>query len=261
VSLKAMKMDDMDDDHGKWLIHGPQGAGKSRLLSTLAEFGKMAYVDIPGEFGVRAFKGAPWAKNIEVIRPDSVSELDDLYYTLAKGTHDYVSLGLDSLTATQRLTNRFVLGQTESSVREITRSGDKTDFKTWGQSLNIMSDIAVYWFGLANSFRAKPIHVGMTAQTKFNDGEGGEASMLMPDVQKGARSIVMAVPDYVLYCDREIGDDGTVNRIVRIGQTPGIAIKARIPWTLQDKIPDVLGRKEPLSLAKLSTVLGVGGAS
>ena len=200
--LNFMSSEDVPDDYGRWMIHGPQGSGKTTLAATIAECGKTLFVDMNGEKGIRSFKGAPFAGNITVVRPSSVTQLDDLYWRLAKGDHEFACVVLDSITGVQKMTMRFLLGHDESAVREIRKGVAPADMRTWGQALDVMVDTATYWYGLADGDRKKPMHVVMTAQTKIKEGDEltGGAVSLTPDVQKGALSIVLATPDYILYC-------------------------------------------------------------
>ena len=258
--------DDIPEDRGRWLIHGPQGAGKTTLASTIAEAGKTLFVDFTGEKGIRSFKGAKYVDNIDIARPSSITALDDLFWQLNEGKHDYEAVVIDSLTAVQKMTMRYLLGHDETAVREIKQGTAPADIRTWGQALDIMVDTATFWFGLADGNRNKPMHVVMTAQTKITeDAESGNVSR-MPDVQKGALSITNAAPDYIVYCDVEenmdhIADDSEppVNHIVRFGSHPGYRTKARLPYQLRGKIPPILGRKSQTSLVQLSRVLGIGG--
>ena len=258
--------DDIPEDRGRWLIHGPQGAGKTTLASTIAEAGKTLFVDFTGEKGIRSFKGAKYVDNIDIARPSSITALDDLFWQLNEGKHDYDAVVIDSLTAVQKMTMRYLLGHDETAVREIKQGTAPADIRTWGQALDIMVDTATFWFGLADGNRQKPMHVVMTAQTKITeDAESGNVSR-MPDVQKGALSITNAAPDYIVYCDVEenmdhIADDSEppVNHIVRFGSHPGYRTKARLPYQLRGKIPPILGRKSQTSLVQLSRVLGIGG--
>lgn len=258
--------DDVPEDYGRWLIHGPQGSGKTVLASTIAEAGKTLFVDLTGEKGIRSFRGAPWEKNIEIARPSSVTALDDLFWWLNKGEHDFNAVVIDSLTSVQKMTMRFLLGHDETAVREIRQGTAPADIRTWGQALDVMVDLATFWYGLADGQREKPMHVVMTAQTKFVEDENTGIISRTPDVQKGALSITLASPDYIVYTDVEenldaLSDDSLppVNHIVRFGSHPGYRTKARLPFHLRGKIPPILGRKEPTSLAKLSRVLGIGG--
>lgn len=260
--------DSVPEDYGKWLIHGPQGSGKSTLASTIAEAGPTLFIDFVGEKGLRSFKGAPYWKNITFARPDSITKLDDIFWALNKGDHNFVAVVIDSLTAVQKMTMRYLLGHSETAVREIKQGSAPASYATWGQALDVMVDTATFWYGLADGNRAHPMHVVMTSQTKVKEGDeitGGGVS-LTPDVQKGALSIALATPDYILYTDVEDNPDAVsdeslpqVNHIVRFGSHPGFRTKARIPYNLRGKIPPVLGRKAPVSLVQLSRVLGIGG--
>ena len=257
---------DVPSDYGRWLIHGPQGAGKTTLASTIAGAGKTLFVDFTGEKGIRSFQGAPYAKNITVARPSSITALDDLFWELDAGDHDFNAVVLDSLTAVQKMTMRYLLGHDETAVREIKQGTAPADIRTWGQSLDIMVDTATFWYGLADGDRKHPMHVVMTAQTKITEDEDSGTTTRTPDVQKGALSITMAAPDYIVYADVEenmdaLGDDSEppVRHIVRFGSHPGYRTKARLPHNLRGKLPPILGRKNPADLVQLSRVLGVGG--
>ena len=259
-------MDDVPEDYGRWLIHGPQGSGKSTLASTIAELGRTLFIDLNGEKGIRSFRGAPYADNITITRPLSITAMDDIFWALNAGGHPYKAVVIDSLTAFQKMTMRFLLGHDETAVREIKRGTAPADIRTWGQSLDVMTDTATFWFGLVDGNRPSPMHVVMTAQTKITDDEDSGSRRRTPDVQKGALSISLAAPDYIVYTDVEenmehLSDPSQppVNHIVRFGNNPDYRTKGRIPYTLRGKIPSVLGRQRPTSLAQLSRVLGVGG--
>lgn len=253
-------------DAGKFLIHGPQGSGKSTLASTIARTGPTLYLDLVGEKGTRSFQGATYAKNISVARPKSVTQLDELFWKLDAGDHPFTAVVIDSVTSLQKMALRFLMGHTETAVREIKQGTAPADMRTWGESLNIMTDTATFWYGLADGNRPNPMHVVMTAQTKVQENELTGLISRQPDVQKGALSILLAAPDYTIYTDLEEdldadSEDGPVYRhIARFGSNPDYRTKARIPVNLRGKLPTILGRKTPPDLAQLSRVLGLGGA-
>lgn len=266
AGLPVLGMDAVGKDWGKWLIHGPQGAGKTWLASSVAEMGRTLFIDLVGEHGVRSFKGSPWEKNVDVIRPTSVTQIDDIYWTLEGGNHPYKAVVLDSLTAMQKMALRYLTGASETAVREISKGMPGTQLQTWGQSLDIMTDTATFWYGLADADKPHPMHVVFTAQTKFRDDDVTGETARVPDVQKGALSITMATPEFVVYCDVEENMDAVsdpslppTTHIVRFGSDPAYRIKARLPQNLRDKMPTVLGRKSPVTLGHLSRVLGIGG--
>lgn len=269
AGVNIMGVDDLPDDYGRFLIHGPQGSGKTTLASTIATLGKTLFVDLNGEKGVRSFRGASYAKNIDVIRPESVTKMDDIFWFLDKGDHEYQAVVLDSLTAVQKMTMRYLLGHDETAVKEIKQGTAPADMRTWGQALDIMQDTATFWFGLADGDRKHPMHVVMTAQTKVTENEETGSINRVPDVQKGALSITLAAADYVMYTDVEQdydnpSDDGspTFRHILRFGANPDYRTKARVPANLRGKLPSVLGRgKNSPNLAALAKVLELGGVS
>lgn len=268
AGIDIVDVNEEQPDFGRWLILGPQGGGKTTLASTIGELGKTLFIDLMGEKGTKSFRNAPYAKNIDVIRPESITALDDVFWALDKGGHPYKAVVIDSLTAAQKMTMRFLTGASETAVREIRQGTAPADQRTWGQSLDIMTDMAVFWYGLADGNRTHPMHVVMTAQVKMIEDEINGGVRRQPDVQKGALSIVRATPDYIVYADVEenidaISDESqpSTNHIVRFGTNPDYGTKARLPYDLRGKIPEVLGRKKPVTLGSLSKVLGVGGVS
>ena len=268
AGIDIVDVNEEQPDFGRWLILGPQGGGKTTLASTIGELGKTLFIDLMGEKGTKSFRNAPYAGNIDVIRPESITSLDDVFWALDKGGHDYKAVVIDSLTAAQKMTMRFLTGASETAVREIRQGTAPADQRTWGQSLDIMTDMAVFWYGLADGNRSHPMHVVMTAQVKMIEDEINGGVRRQPDVQKGALSIVRATPDYIVYADVEenidaISDESqpSTNHIVRFGTNPDYGTKARLPYDLRGKIPEVLGRKKPVTLGSLSKVLGVGGVS
>lgn len=270
LGMPIMGVDEIAEDHGRWLIHGPQGAGKSYLASTIAQLGKTLYIDLVGEKGVRSFKGTPWAKNIDVIRPTSITDLDDLFYKLNDGGHGYKAVVIDSLTSVQKMAMRYLLGHDETAVREIKQHTAPAQIQTWGQALDIMVDTSTFWHGLADGQRGEnAMHVVMTAQTKMTVNEESGTIVRHPDVQKGALSATMATPDYVVYADVEENMDHHADpenepafkHILRFGANPDYRTKARIPHHLRNEIPAVVGRgAQSPNLTVLSRKLGIGGA-
>lgn len=266
AGFETVGLDKVEDDYFRVLIHGRQGTGKTTLASTIAEVGPTLFIDLVGEKGVRSIKGATYTKNIHVIRPKSITDLDDIYWGLAEGGHGFKAVIIDSLTSVQKMAMRYIMGYDETAVREIKQGAEPATMRHWGQTLDIMNDTATFFYGLADADREDPMHVIMTSQTKFKeDQETGEV-VRTPDVQKGAHSAVMATPDYIFYTDVEqnmdaLGDDSLppVRHIVRFGANPEYMTKGRIPVNLRGKVPPVLGREHPPSLITLGRVLGVGG--
>lgn len=264
-SFAGLDLKGAADDRGRWLLHGPQGSGKTTLASTLAEVGPTLLVDLIGERGTRVIKGSPYEKNIKIVRPTSVTQLDDIFWALDKGDHPFKVVILDSLTALQKMAMRYLMGHDETAVREIQQGTAPAQIQTWGQALDIMTDTATFWYGLADEEHESPMHVVLISQTR--EEQNAELGVFSRDidVQRGARGIMKAAPDYVLFTDLEEdmeadSEDGPVYRhIVRFGSNPDYRLKARIPHNLRGKLPSIIGRKQAPNLTTLSRVLGVGG--
>lgn len=260
--LSLIPSTSMKPDKMRVLVHGFPGTGKTYYASTIAQLGPTLYVDMIGEKGGRSFKGSEWEKNITIVRPDTVADLTKIYKALSAGGHGFTGVILDSLSAGQKSAVRFLLGYEEDTVSEIRKGRSGPDMRTWGNVLEIMTDISTFWHGLADGQRKEPIHVVFTAQTKGHEDDEGN-TRLYPDVSKGSRAIAMATPDYVLYTDFEevAAEDGSgliMKHVVRLGPDSRVATKARVPVDLHDVVPSVLGLgNTPLSLATLAKMLKV----
>jgi AAA domain-containing protein len=266
-ALRTMDVSEVPNDCGRWLIHGPQGSGKSALAATIAAVGPTLYIDLTGEKGIRSFQGAPGSQNIRVVRPPSITELDDIFWLLKSGKHPFRAVVMDSLSSVQKMAMRFIQGADETAVKEIRQGRAPATMQNWGQTLDIMIDTATFWYGLADAGSTSPMHVVMTAQTKITESEDTGLVTRVPDVQRGALTSVLATPDYVLYTDLEENPDyfsdpdtqPQMNHIVRFGNNTSYRTKARLPYHLRGRIPAVMGRKKALNLVDLSRVLQIGG--
>ena len=252
-------------DRGRFLLYGPPGSGKSYLSSMVANFGPTLYLDLVGEKGTRSFQGAPWAKNITVVRPDSVTAMDDLFWMLKRGEHPFKAVVVDSATSMQKMTMRYLTDANETAVREIQMDAAPASMQTWGRALDVMTDLGTFWFGLADGDGAAPMHVVIVAQQKVVENEFTGETTRTIDVQKGAINGIISNADFVMYTDVEPNsaamseNDPPMRHIALFGAHPGYVTKARVPVHLRGKIPPVLGRNAPLNLATLSRQLELGG--
>lgn len=268
AGLSLATVDEVSSDYLKVLLHGETGTGKTTTASTVARAGKTLLVDLTGEHGARSFQGSSYAHNVTVVRPGSVTEIDDLYWALAKDNHGYQAVILDSLTSLQKMSMRYMLGHSETAVREIKKGSAPAGFQTWGQTLDVMTDTATFWYGLADQNRKNPMHVIMTCQTRLDEDDDGN-EVYFPDVQRGARSITLATPDYVCFTDMETNDSADMfddstpsdRHVVRFGNDRKWKLKARVPVDLRGHMPSVMGRKKPLDLITLGQSLRVGGCT
>jgi len=252
-------------DRGRFLLYGPPGSGKSYLSSMVAAFGPTLYLDLVGEKGTRSFQGAPWAKNITVVRPDSVTAMDDLFWMLKRGEHPFKAVVVDSATSMQKMTMRYLTKANETAVREIQLEAAPASMQTWGRALDVMTDLGTFWFGLADGDGVAPMHVVIVAQQKVVENEFTGETTRTIDVQKGAINGIISNADFVIYTDVEPNDaavgenDPPMRHIALFGSHPGYVTKARVPVHLRGKFPPVLGRSGALSLSNLSRQLELGG--
>jgi hypothetical protein len=268
LGIPTVSLGRASEDYGSWLLYGPQGSGKTVLASTIAQVGPTAFIDLMGEHGVKSFLGAPWAPNITVFRPTSVTQIDNLYWALRRGNHPFKAVIIDSFTSAQRLSMRFLQGDTETAIREINRGRAPATFGVWGQALEVMGDLATYFCDLAAASHEQPLHVVLISQAKTVENELEGIIERIPDVQKGAVSSILTSPDYVLWTqveknpDADGGDDSVPPMLhtALFGEHPGYRTKARIPYDLHGKLPHVLGRGgSSVDLYKLSKVLRIKG--
>lgn len=238
------------------LLFGAPGSGKTYAASTIAQTGKTLYIDMIGERGEDSFRGTPWAKNIDIFRPKSITELSDLWKGLSKD-ETYKAVILDSLSAAQKSAMRHFLGYEEDSVSELRKGRSPATQQTWGQVLECMTDICVFWMSLADSNRKFPKHIVFTSQEKEHEDYEGNAK-IYPDVSKGSRAIAMATPNLVAYTgfQETMSDEGEIllKRTLTVGPSRRYATKARIPHGVT--VPDVLGLNGPIDLTALGKVLG-----
>lgn len=275
AGITPMTSDDSDDFLFRVLITGQAGSGKSYLASSIAELGPTAYIDLPGENGAISFRGAPWAKNVTTYQVRSATQLDDLYWQLAKGDHPYRCVVVDSVSAFQTLLSRYLLGRPEDSVREIKRMSDKEvktgqTFGYWDQVRDHTLDLGMFWYDLARPDRKRPMHVAMVIQSTLHeefrkDGNGNDvvvSSEWQPYLQpKTAYNRFLAIPSYVLHTLQEPGMDANgeamMKHVTRIQRSEKFYAKSRIPADLHGKIPPVLGRDKAFSLGRLAKALRI----
>lgn len=271
AGLSGSSIEEESHNFGKFMLHGPQGTGKTHLASTIAQAGPTLAIDFPGERGFRSIKDAPWAKNITVVKPTTTTEVTDIYHEVANSSHWKAAI-FDSASAFQLMAVRWILGRSETSMEEITKGGQGMRIQDWGTLRDIMADLFTSWYGLADSSHKNPKHIVFTSQTRFpNQSDDDEADRFNDratlEIQGGGRSFALSTPDYVLYTETEPDLDASPDQDGELPQRYLLRIasshahtKARIPVSLRGKIPFTLGRsQQPLSLVTLGRVLDVGG--
>lgn len=265
---------DLGHDRFKALLHGGPGTGKTTLAGSIAELGKTLFLDLPGEKGLDSLQGVPYAENIVPYRPTTTQQIDDAYWTLFTGEHDFTAVVVDGVSAWHTMYVRFYNGLEEAGVRRKQRGSQapkKRDGRqVYGEANDALKDDMTFWFGLADSSAPKPLHVVMTSQTRERESrEGAEDWRLGPDVSPGALRTVEAAPNYIGYCaiERVGGDELSFeekeetsedfNYTVRFGPHSSIMTKTHESIEAASRWPDVVGRDgKRLTLPKMMKFLG-----
>jgi len=258
AGLNILKAGNVPTDNMRALIMGKPGSGKTRLASSIATVGKTLYVDLPSEKGTRSFQGTPWEKNIDIVRPQSLTEFDGIYDSLRKGGHGYRAVVIDSLSALQLLSIRMMQGKS-GRIPTLDAVPDTLRIQQYGNIKSFMEDTVVYFYGLADGDRKEPMHVIMVAQPKVHEDEIQELTVIRPDCQPGAIPKILSTPDYILYTAVEENEDTEKwEHVTHFGTNPAKSMKARVPADKVGVLPELLNAKQS-RLDLIGKKLGVGG--
>lgn len=157
------------------LIYGATGVGKTRLSAT-APKPLIIDVDEKGTDSVR--------RDIDpfVIRCEFWGEINDIYWFLQSGEHDYDTVVLDGVTGLQTLAVNFVLG--DEASRDASRDPDMPTRPTWAKVGQLMKT-------QITNFRNLPMNTIFTAADRAREsGEGDEDEIMVvgpavsPSIQK-----------------------------------------------------------------------------
>ena len=164
-----------------FLIYGEAGAGKTRLAATAP---KVLIVDI-NELGTDSVRRDI---NPNVYPVERWQEVNDVFWYLQEGDHDYESVALDGLTALQTLCMNFVLG--DEASRDASRDPDMPSRQAWGKVGQLMK-VQI------TNFRNLPLNTIYTAAERFSEIGDEEDDMFLkagpeisPSIAKHARLAV-----------------------------------------------------------------------
>jgi len=209
-------------DPFKILIYGRAGKKKTRTMATLPD---VLLVDI-NDRGTRSTK-RDLDPNVYIL--NRVPELDDIYWFLAEGDHEYKSVALDGMTGLQNLILKFVMN--DEAIRDASRDPNMASRQIWGKANELMKSYIT-------NFRNLPMHVGFTALERSRDvAEDEEADpqiVVSPAVSPGvANHLEAAVGTIGHITTREVRvkrgkETGTVVRTyLRVGPSERYITKDR----------------------------------
>lgn len=269
---KLPTLDALGKDRFKLLLHGDAGTGKSTLAGSVAEKCKTLFIDLPGEKGLDSLEGVSYAKNVTPFRPDGVAEMDDVFWTLQTGDHDFEAVVIESISAWHALYVRFYDGHEEGKPRKKMRGKEapkKRDGRqVYGDANDALKDDLIFWFGLADSTATKPVHIIMTSQSRTRETREDSGDWrLGADVSPGALKIAHATPNFIGYTFIEQTEDSSLTEeeadpedfkyCVRFGPHDEIVTKTHESLAAAKRWPAVVGRDgKQLTLPKMMRFLG-----
>lgn len=265
-------------DKLKLLLHGSAGTGKTSLAASVAELGKTLYIDLLGQAGLDSIATVPYADNIVPFRPESVEQLNEVFWQVQGGDHDFVAVVIEHVSTLHHMYVRYHDGLVEAGPRKAVRGPQKPKKRDgrqlYGEANDSLKDDVLFWYALADSTAAKPVHVVMTSHTRERESrEGAEDWRIGPDVSPGAIRTVEATPNYIGYCAIERKGGGELSLAdlageeslpedyvytVRFGPHDGIMTKTHEAIDAARRWPSVVGRDgKRLTLPKFMRFLGL----
>jgi AAA domain len=159
----------------KVLIYGRNGKGKTRFAAS----GPNTLIGDVNEKGTLSARGS----GARVFPVETWADIDDLYWYLKRGDHEYETVAIDTLTALAELCMKHVLK--ESLDRDPTRPPKVASKRDWGTVGTLMSE-QIY------RFRNLPMHVVFTCQERtVGDAEEGEEVYKTADLPGKARAAAL----------------------------------------------------------------------
>lgn len=220
---QVVKASEVTDAWGmNMILFGVPGVGKTTLAASAQDspHGKnVLFIDVEG--GTRSIADRA---DIDVIRPDSMGEVKEIYDWLADGTHDYRTIVVDTISELQRV-----------GLGEILQTGNNPDWpqiQDWGKSTEQMLKFVRAFRYLAQN---KGWNVIFTAHANQQADKISGAVLIRPNLTPGATVAVTGVVDVCGYM--KLLPDGT--RQLQLAPTRTVAAKYRQPLTGR-RLPDVI---------------------
>ena len=200
MEIKSTKQ--VVEDFGlKILVHGPPGAGKTRLCATTGELEHTLIIRAEG--GLLSIR--EW--DIDVVQVTSIREVYEVYEFLKKGEHHYRWVCLDSI----------------SEIAEVVLQGEKLRSRDARRAYGEMADTV---FDLLRGFRNLPFHVVMIAKQGREEMEG--RTLFAPMLPGRQLTLNIAyLFDEVFALRVEQNSEGVLKRVLQTGKSRSYEAKDR----------------------------------
>jgi hypothetical protein len=179
---KKIKLASELPQNQNFVIYGDSGTGKTRLASSAP---KVLVLDVndKGQDSVRR------DINPHFLPIEYWSEVNDAYWFLQEGDHDFESVAIDTVSNLQNICMDFVLG--DEAARDASRDPDMPARQAWGKVGKLMRTQII-------NFRNLPLNVIFVAQLRAKqtgDDEDEESEIIYgpevsPSVEKTLKAAV-----------------------------------------------------------------------
>lgn len=197
----------------KILVHGPAGAGKTRLCATTGDLEHTLIISAEGGLlSIQSFE-------IDVVQVGSVGDVYEAYEFLRKGDHKYRWICLDSI----------------SELAEVVLMGEKLRHRDGRRAYGEMADTV---FDLLRGFRNLPYNVVMTAKQAREEDEGRLLYVPLLPGRQLTQSIAYLF-DEVFALRVEPNGEGQPVRLLQTGKSRNYEAKDRSGLLALYETPDL----------------------
>lgn len=197
----------------KILVHGPAGAGKTRLCATTGDLEHTLIISAEGGLlSIQSFE-------IDVVQVNSVGDVYEAYEFLRKGDHKYRWVCLDSI----------------SELAEVVLQGEKLRHRDGRRAYGEMADTV---FDLLRGFRNLPYNVVMTAKQAREEDEGRFLYVPLLPGRQLTQSIAYLF-DEVFALRVEPNGEGQPVRLLQTGKSRNYEAKDRSGLLALYETPDL----------------------
>jgi hypothetical protein len=190
MAVKIVSAVDMDGELNA-IVYGRSSAGKTHLLGTAQEIGRTLVVDF--DRGASTLRGV---SNVDIVRPNSWAEIQDVYRLIRETKHGYAVVALDSLTeCMKKHSTGHVMGElnpVDDSYVDLARAVT-ANRNEWGRVREQMQKLIRAFRDLAYLRNGRAVIVIMTALERYSRDESTFSPHLMGSLSLECGALVDAV--------------------------------------------------------------------